>query len=188
MWQVPQLLCYMDPILASQHLSHNWFFMAANPDHCLDPRHVYPPLTSYDCWSVKLPLSFANRHSWLLSDIYMFQNGASAWIKIHLYKIYRECLLMQVCAAGYALTPVTPLKLQLLRWMVTGLTAITLSMHDFSLFSNMYIWIYMVCLIHSVVSPEFSFQWSPCPSTHTTNSLQWGRVAVRRELTFISII
>jgi hypothetical protein len=33
--------------------------------------------------------------------------------KQHLYMVYRDFLLMQACAAGYALTYVTTLKLQL---------------------------------------------------------------------------
>jgi hypothetical protein len=42
--------------------------------------------------------------------------------KLHLYKVYRGFLPMQACAAGYALTYLTTQKLQLVNWMVIGLT------------------------------------------------------------------
>jgi hypothetical protein len=56
---------------------------------------------------------------------------------------------MVACAAGYSLTYLTILNLQLVGSMVIGLTAPKfkppiLPMHDFSLSSTMYIWIYMV--------------------------------------------
>jgi hypothetical protein len=43
--------------------------------------------------------------------------------KQHLYKIYRGFLSMQACAAGYALTYISTLKLQLVSWTGIGLTA-----------------------------------------------------------------
>jgi hypothetical protein len=58
---------------------------------------------------------------------------------------------MQACAAGYALTYVSTLKLQLVSWTVVGTTAanfkpliLVLLMHDFFLYNTTYIWIYMV--------------------------------------------
>jgi hypothetical protein len=62
----------------------------------------------------------------------------------HLYKIYRSCLSMQACAAGYDLTDLTTPKLQLVSCLVMGLTAakfklLVLPMHGFSLSSTMHI-------------------------------------------------
>jgi hypothetical protein len=56
---------------------------------------------------------------------------------------------MQVSAAGYALTYVTTLKLQLVSWTVVGLTAakfepLVLPMPGFSLPNTTYIRIHMV--------------------------------------------
>jgi hypothetical protein len=56
---------------------------------------------------------------------------------------------MQTCAAGYALTYVTTLKLQFVTWTVVDLTAdkfkpLILPMSGFSLSNTMYIWIYKV--------------------------------------------
>jgi hypothetical protein len=56
---------------------------------------------------------------------------------------------MKPCAAGYALTYATALKLQLVSWTVVGLTAakfkpLIFPLHDFSLFNTTYIWIYIV--------------------------------------------
>jgi hypothetical protein len=56
---------------------------------------------------------------------------------------------MQACAADYALTYVTTLKLQLVSLTVVGLTApkfkpLTFPMSGFSLSNTTYIWIYMV--------------------------------------------
>jgi hypothetical protein len=56
---------------------------------------------------------------------------------------------MNACEAGYVLTYVTTLKLQLVSRTVVGLTAakfkpLILPMPGFSLSSTMYIWIYML--------------------------------------------
>jgi hypothetical protein len=52
--------------------------------------------------------------------ITLFVSIIFEWLK---YKIYRGFLSLQVCAAGYALTYATILKLQLVNWTVVGLTA-----------------------------------------------------------------
>jgi hypothetical protein len=56
---------------------------------------------------------------------------------------------MKVCAAGYPLTYVTNLKLQLFSRTVIGLTAakfkpLILPKHGFPMSNNKYIWIYVV--------------------------------------------
>jgi hypothetical protein len=56
---------------------------------------------------------------------------------------------MQACAAGYALTYVTALKLHLISRTVVGLTAAKIKplihpMPGFTLSNTTYIWIYMV--------------------------------------------
>jgi hypothetical protein len=70
---------------------------------------------------------------------------------------------MQACAAGCALTYVTTLKLQLVNWMVVGLTAakfkpLIFPMPDFSLSSAKYISIYMVYDYFCLSPAQFSYK------------------------------
>jgi hypothetical protein len=51
---------------------------------------------------------------------------------------------MQAWATGYALTYVTTLEMQIVRWTVVSLTAAKFKPPGFSLSNNTYVWIYMV--------------------------------------------
>jgi hypothetical protein len=102
----------------------------------------------YHSFSKSICVVMASRSLWSLCILSLH------YTKKHVYKIYRRFLLMQACAAGYALTYFMIVKLQVVSWTIVGLTAakfkpLILPMHGFYLSNTMYIWIYMVhTMIH----------------------------------------